>query len=566
MVNSENQIKLTISILISNRKDTVPKCLESLRPLLEQVDSELIITDTGCDDDLLSYIKSFTDNIVRFKWCDDFAAARNVGLRLAKGQWFMYIDDDEWFEDVTEIVDFFVTEEDKNYMVASYIVRNYSAMDGKHYNESLASRMFRIKEGMEFIGRVHEYIPFTEGKEKQFSVFAHHYGYAFDDYAKKELHYERNTSLLKKEIEKTPNIGRYYSHLFQEFKSMNKSREALEYAFKALECVEDDEGENRLSMCSTYACVLWAYNTLEEYENVIKWGKEFLETKPITGLTKAAIVSYMAEAYMSLNDCESTVKYIDEYIRLDELYRWDKKRFYNELGPILNVFVSGRKDNVLSIGLEAALELRDIRRTLDYIDSFDWARDVHIDNMYLICRFVELIANVDVRYGHRLFRDCVKILGKLFTNVEISKVVLNTVADLKERDTKGCEQAYLMMAHIAGQRGYADLVKIITANRASDIELLYELCEKVVSDEQSIFGMDKIFFEVARDKNIPLGQMIKNISLQNWTYKLKESIPVMTNKELVILKKYLDVFLEKEEDYLKRFEAQLVKELENRKR
>ena len=111
MATRENQIKLTISILVSNRKDTVPKCLESLRPLLEQVESELIITDTGCDDDLVEFMRQYTDNIVKFKWCKDFAAARNVGLDMAKGQWFMFIDDDEWFEDVSELIAFFKSEE-----------------------------------------------------------------------------------------------------------------------------------------------------------------------------------------------------------------------------------------------------------------------------------------------------------------------------------------------------------------------------------------------------------------------------------------------------------------------
>ena len=42
------EILLTISILISNRPDTVRKCLDSIRPLLEGVPSELILVDTGC--------------------------------------------------------------------------------------------------------------------------------------------------------------------------------------------------------------------------------------------------------------------------------------------------------------------------------------------------------------------------------------------------------------------------------------------------------------------------------------------------------------------------------------
>ena len=121
MYNTKKEIKLTISLLVSNRKDTVPKCRESLRPLLEQVDSELIITDTGCDEDLVAYMKRYTDNIVRFKWCNDFAKARNVGLKMAKGQWFMYIDDDEWFENVDELVEFFNSDEEIKYTSASYV-------------------------------------------------------------------------------------------------------------------------------------------------------------------------------------------------------------------------------------------------------------------------------------------------------------------------------------------------------------------------------------------------------------------------------------------------------------
>ena len=140
----DNKIKLTISILASNRKDTIPQCLESLKPLLERVNSELIITDTGCDQDLVEYMRGYTDSIIKFQWCDDFAEARNVGLRLARGQWFMFIDDDEWFEDVSELIDFFNSDESEKYESAKYIVRNYHTSEGKSYTEGVVGRVFRV--------------------------------------------------------------------------------------------------------------------------------------------------------------------------------------------------------------------------------------------------------------------------------------------------------------------------------------------------------------------------------------------------------------------------------------
>ena len=62
--NMSSQILLTISILISNRPDTVRKCLDSVKPLLENVPSELILVDTGCGEQVRGIIEEYTDNIV----------------------------------------------------------------------------------------------------------------------------------------------------------------------------------------------------------------------------------------------------------------------------------------------------------------------------------------------------------------------------------------------------------------------------------------------------------------------------------------------------------------------
>ena len=98
---------LTISILMSGREDTTERCLKSLEPLLTKMDSELILVDTGCKEEMRNLLQKYTDQIIPFEWCNDFAKARNVGLSQAKGEWFLFLDDDEWFEDVSEIIEFF---------------------------------------------------------------------------------------------------------------------------------------------------------------------------------------------------------------------------------------------------------------------------------------------------------------------------------------------------------------------------------------------------------------------------------------------------------------------------
>ena len=55
---------LTISILVSGKYNNVKKCLDSIQPILNQVPSELILTDTGCDTEVRNLIERYSDNIM----------------------------------------------------------------------------------------------------------------------------------------------------------------------------------------------------------------------------------------------------------------------------------------------------------------------------------------------------------------------------------------------------------------------------------------------------------------------------------------------------------------------
>ena len=105
-VESEKKIKLSIGILVSNQKEYIRKAMEALKPLLEAVPSELIVLDTKGEegDGSIEIVRDYTDKVYPFTWCNDFAKARNACLSYATGEWFMYQDDDEWFEDVQEFI------------------------------------------------------------------------------------------------------------------------------------------------------------------------------------------------------------------------------------------------------------------------------------------------------------------------------------------------------------------------------------------------------------------------------------------------------------------------------
>ena len=242
-------IQLTISLLASDRPDTLKKCLDSLTPFLKKLNSELIVVFTGKEQETLEIIRQYTSHIIPFTWCDDFSAARNAGLNEASGEWFLYIDDDEWFEDPGEIIQFFQGGEYRHYRSAFYVVRNYTDWSGKKYADAHVGRMCCLTPETRFVNRIHEFLqPFSE-PEKMFRSFVHHYGYAEkEDVRGNASKFDRNIPLLLKQYKEHPNTQNCMQ-LVQEYQSVDEFDTAVRYCRQGLKLGEKDV---RIG-----ACELW---------------------------------------------------------------------------------------------------------------------------------------------------------------------------------------------------------------------------------------------------------------------------------------------------------------------
>lgn len=222
---------LTISLLVSNHLDSVKKCMNSLLPILNQVPSELIIVDTvGIEDSdgSLQVATKYADLVIPYEWTNDFAAARNAGLQHGRGKWFMFLDDDEWFDDVSELITFFNNEKEySKYGSLSYIRKNYSNIEGTSYSKNIETRCVRLTENTEFKSPIHEYLSPIYIPTKATKVFMHHFGYVGKSLEGK---LERNESIMYKELESSP----YDMHLWAQLVAGMKkdTKEEREIAFR----------------------------------------------------------------------------------------------------------------------------------------------------------------------------------------------------------------------------------------------------------------------------------------------------------------------------------------------
>jgi len=169
MIMKQKQTLLSISLLTSNRADTIRRCLDSLAPIREQLSCELILVDTSTDPAVREILQEYTDRIIPFTWCNDFSRARNAGLSAARGEWFLYLDDDEWFVETEELIDFFQSGEYQRYGYANYIQRNFYDPEYRNYTDSWVSRMIRLAPDTHFESRIHEYLHPAYGAGEKYS-------------------------------------------------------------------------------------------------------------------------------------------------------------------------------------------------------------------------------------------------------------------------------------------------------------------------------------------------------------------------------------------------------------
>lgn len=259
-------LRLTIGIIVKNGEKTLEKCLESVQPLLNAVPSELIVTDTGSTDGTLEIAKRHTDHIIRFEWNGDFSAARNTGLNAAQGEWFLFLDADEWFEDVSELISFFSGTECDRYGSGSYIQRNYMDFEGKTYNDFHATRMFRRYPGIRFEHSIHEAVRWLKPL-RFFNAYVHHYGYVFRSPEEKKAKVRRNLGMLEAALEKDPNDLKLLYQIARQYFSVKEYDKIIESCRRGL--AEEKKHPQREWKLSFYSVLVKAYYESGKYREAI---------------------------------------------------------------------------------------------------------------------------------------------------------------------------------------------------------------------------------------------------------------------------------------------------------
>lgn len=374
-----NKPQLTISLLASDRPDILHRCLDSLKVIMDAIPCELILIDTSKNPVVHNILLEYTNQVYEFEWCKDFAKARNEGIRRAKGEWFLYLDDDEWFVESDAIVEFFHSGEYRQYGYACYQVRNFLDANYACYNDGWVSRMIRLDGDTHFVSKIHEYLVPVQGPRKSLQAMVYHSGYIYETEDEKRAHFERNCSLLLEMIKEEPDNIRWWLQLVQEYSYMNEWEKLENYCIQCLKRIAD-ENEDYICMNigTFYTGLVTALFQLQKYEDGVPICKQALNDKRSRDVLKAMMHLKLGEFLFALGKRSESIEEVTQYFHMVQTIDQGAWMIIEEKSALLvgNAFDENHQAVAYGILICNQLEEGSMDALLDCYDKLNWHKAI----------------------------------------------------------------------------------------------------------------------------------------------------------------------------------------------
>jgi glycosyltransferase involved in cell wall biosynthesis len=230
-------------MIVKNEVAHLERCLNSVRSLV----SEIIVGDTGSEDESIGIARQFGAQVVPVKWEKDFAKARNAVLEQAACSWILVLDADE------EVADWDPSQLEKllnDRNAYGYYVQMVSYVgdsDSQEFITDNVCRLFRNDPRIRFRGRIHEEISqsILELPDSQLlfsSLKLNHYGYLKSEIDQKNKS-KRNQSIIQEALKDDPQDFMLKYALATEYFQIEEYEEAVNILLSLLDTKDAGPGQ-----------------------------------------------------------------------------------------------------------------------------------------------------------------------------------------------------------------------------------------------------------------------------------------------------------------------------------
>src|SRR3954469_15272586 len=231
---------LSLCMIVKDEEEMLPRTLEAIKPAVD----EIVVVDTGSTDRTVEIAESFGAKVLHHEWTGDFAAARNVSIDAASGDWIVWLDADEVLvpEDAPKLREL----TGQIWREAFYLVEtNFTGdvEDGTAVTHN-ALRVFRNRPEYRFEGRLHEQfahnLPGYLGERVAHTqVRVEHYGYLGVVRDKKDKA-KRNLELLERQSAEGLDTAYHKFNLGSEYLALGDWQKAADFLVRSWSEMEDD--------------------------------------------------------------------------------------------------------------------------------------------------------------------------------------------------------------------------------------------------------------------------------------------------------------------------------------
>jgi glycosyltransferase involved in cell wall biosynthesis len=252
-------------MITKNEQNNITNCLKSVRNFVD----EIIIIDTGSEDQTKDIALSFGAKVFDFEWTNDFSAARNFALSKSSSDWNLVLDADEqivkW--DKRRINQFLDAPQSIGRIK---VVSNFLQNGQEQKSQETISRL--LPKGVFFTGMIHEQVD-SDLPRMDIPIEIFHTGYFKTDKSKRNLH------LLLLELKDNKQNPYILYQLGKQYRSMKQMALASHYFAEAFTYINHEE-KYEIDLIVNYLYSLIDEKQFQKALEIITSQKEWLNQSP----------------------------------------------------------------------------------------------------------------------------------------------------------------------------------------------------------------------------------------------------------------------------------------------
>lgn len=307
-------MKISACMIAKNEENNISRCLNSYKGIVD----EMIVVDTGSTDRTKEKAKEIGAKVYDYKWHNDFAAAKNYALEKAKGNWIIFLDADEYFDNESAEKLRGVLRELKTTQfnaVGCKIINIDRDKEGKIQGCFLNVRIFKNNKNIRYIGNIHERIDNLKGKINIASyyndIIIYHTGYSTSIGKEKA---QRNLDIMLDNIRKNNEDEKYYYHYLSDcYLTLGEYDKAIRYSRLQIKKGKKLLGNNIKSYINIMQSLAYLDAPKEEREKEIKHAIKKFPDHPSFHLSYADFL--IGEKRYS-----QSLEYFEKFLKCKEKY------------------------------------------------------------------------------------------------------------------------------------------------------------------------------------------------------------------------------------------------------